>query len=215
MFVAEISRLCKEPMRVLNPLALLFLSIMLFAIAVPAEVLSKYGAAMLWVVVLLTTILSLDDLFRRHYDNGLLEQILLISAVPFLAVGLRLFIHWLYSGLLITLLSPMLGLMLGIPTESLPILALSLLLGTPALTLLGGMGAALTVGFSRGGVVLALLALPLFTPVLIFGAGAVAEHGAGASASAQLYWLLFISMVATTIGPFVALAGLRISIQLQ
>ena len=215
MLLRELMLVAREPMRVLNPLAFLLLAIMLFALAVPRQLLAQHGGAVLWVVVLLTTILSLDDLFRRRFDNGTLEQMLLLAPTPFWAVTMRLFVHWLYSGFLITLISPILGTMLHVEPEHLPMLALSLLAGTPALTLLGGMGAALTVGFSRGGIVLALLILPLFVPVLIFGSGVLAELATGEGARAQLLWLLFISMVALTLGPFVTLAGLRISIQLQ
>lgn len=215
MIAGELLRVLREPMKVLNPLAFLLLASMLFAIAIPAQALALHSAAVIWVLVLLTTILSLDDLFRRRFDNGTLEQILLTAPVPFWAVLQRLMVHWLYSGLVITLISPLLGLLLGMSAADLPLLLLSLLLGTPALTLLGGMGAALTVGFSRGGVILALLVLPLFVPVLIFGVGALQEFSIGASASAQLYWLGFISMAALTVGPFATLAGLKISVQLQ
>ncbi len=215
MIGLELMNVLREPMRILNPLAFLLLAITLFSLAIPQDVLREHGAAVLWVLVLLTTILSLDDLFRRRFDNGVLEQLFLTAPVPFLAIAVRLLIHWLYSGFIISLMSPLLGLLLGMPKEHLPVLMLSLFLGTPALTLLGGMGAALTVGFSRGGVVLALLVLPLFVPILIFGMGAISEHSIGASATAQLYWLGFISMAALTVGPFATLAGLKISIQLQ
>lgn len=214
-FLHELRLPLSEPMAVLNPLAFLLLAVTLFAIAVPEQALTEHGAAVLWVVVLLTNVLSLDALFRRAFDNGTLEQMLMQAQVPFLAVLGRLCVHWVYSGLLITALSPLLGALLGIPVEALGAALLALLLGTPALTLLGGMGAGLTVGLSRGGMVLALLVLPLYVPVLIFGTAAIQEQVSGAENAAQLYWLAFISMLALLTGPFATLAGLKISVQLQ
>ena len=137
MFVLELRQLFKEPMRILNPLAFMFLAVMLFALAVPRAGLESYGGAVLWVVVLLTTVLSLEDLYRKSFDNGTLEQLLIHAPVPFLAILRQLFVHWLQSGFLIVCLSPVLGSLLAVPIESRPTLALALLLGTPALTLLG------------------------------------------------------------------------------
>lgn len=221
MFSSLIARewraVAQRPQQILNPLAFLLLAVMLFSIARgPSAGPAQDGhAAALWVVVLLTSILSLDTLFRRDFDNGMLEQMLLTVPAPFLAVLVRIGVQWCYSGLLIALLAPGLGFLMSVPADALGTLTLALLIGTPALSLLGAMGAALTVGFSRGGVVLALLVLPLFVPVLIFGAGATAAAMRGESASAELAWLGFISMLALSIGPFAATAGLRISVQLQ
>ena len=216
----EWQALLRHPQQIVNPLAFLALAVMLFGVALPRlaavgnpTVLLIYGASTLWVIVLLTSILSLDSLFRRDYDNGTLEQVLLASTPPFLVVLVRIGLQWLYSGLLIALVSPLLGYAVDLPADALDDLALPLLLGTPALSLFGAIGAALTVGFNRGGVILALLVLPLFLPVLIFGVGAVTEHAG--QGEAQLYWLVFISMLALTIGPLAATAGLKISVQLQ
>ncbi|MEM7002274.1 MAG: heme exporter protein CcmB [Pseudomonadota bacterium] len=211
----ELKGALARPVEILNPIAFLVLAVMLFAVVLPAASLAQFGGSILWVLVLLTTLLALDSLFRKSFDDGTLEQLLVHAQVPFLVVLLRLFVHWLLSGLLLTLLSPLLGLSLQLPPDALWSLFLAMLAGTPALTLLGGMGAALTVGFSRGGVLLALLVLPLFIPVLIFGASAVQESLIGASVSAQLYWLTFVSALALLVGPFATLAGLKISIQMQ
>ena len=215
MFALDLKRFLADPLKVINPIVFLFLAVMVFALVVPGQGLKDYGGAVLWVVVLLTTVLSLDDLYRKGFDDGTLEQVLIHAPVPFWAVLRQLIFHWLQTGFLIVCLSPVLGSLMGVPVETLPTLALALLLGTPSLTLIGAMGSALTVGFSRGGVLLALIVLPLFVPVLIFGAGAVSEHIIGAAVSAQLSWLLFISMVALTVGPFATLAGLKISVQLH
>ena len=213
----ELKAVARYRSAVLNPLSFLFLAVMLFAIAGPADpsVRANYGGAVLWLIVLLTTMLSLDGLFRRDFDNGVLEQVLLGAAVPFLAVLARLLVQWLSTGVLIAVLSPVLCLLMGLPTELMPLVVVSLLAGTPALSLLGGVGAALTVGFSRGGLLLGLLVLPLFLPVLIFGAGAIDRAVAGFGYAAQLYWLIFISMVALCVSPFATLAALKISVQLR
>ncbi|MEM9620994.1 MAG: heme exporter protein CcmB [Pseudomonadota bacterium] len=213
----EIKTVLRHRADVLNPLTFLFLAVMLFAVAVPTRDADSavYGGAFLWLIVLLTNMLALDGLFRRDYESGVLEQIMATAQVPFLFVGLRIFMQWLSGGFLITLLSPLLCLLLGLPFEIFPVVVLSLLAGTPALSLLGAIGAALTVGFARGGVLLGLLVLPLYLPVLIFGAGVINEQLVGVGGTAQLYWLAFISMVALTIGPFATTAGLKISLQMQ
>jgi len=215
LLAREFKHLAANPTQILNPIAFLFLAVMLFSIAVPVDARLSSGIAMLWVVVLLTNMLALDSMFRRELDNGVLEQVLVSANVPFLVVLAKIVAHWMHTGFVCVLLSPLLASILQLPSDAMGVLALSLAVGTPALTFLGAIGAALTVGFSRGGVVLALLVLPLFIPVLIFGTQATQEHLLGSSAGPQLYWLAFISMIAVTIGPFAALAGLRISVQLH
>ncbi|MDG2277729.1 MAG: heme exporter protein CcmB, partial [Pseudomonadales bacterium] len=130
-------------------------------------------------------------------------------------VLVKIVVQWLFTGFLCALLAPAFLLLLSIPADTMWVLIASLAVGTPALTFFGAIGGALTVGFSRGGVILALLVLPLYIPVLIFGVGAGQEHLLGASASAQFYWLGLISMISIGLGPFAALAGLRVSVQLQ
>jgi len=213
----ELQVLFRHQGAVLNPLAFMLLAVMLFAVAGPVEQSARlgYSGAVLWLIVLLTNLLSLDAMFRRDFDNGVIEQLIISAPAPFLAVLIRIFVQWLVSGLLITLLAPLICMLLAVPTEVVPTAMATLLLGTPALSLLGAIGAALTVGFSRGGILLGLLVLPLFLPVLIFGAGAINEATAGMTFTAQLYWLAFISMAALCIAPFATLAGLKISVQLQ
>ncbi|NKB97269.1 MAG: heme exporter protein CcmB [Pseudomonadales bacterium] len=215
LFRRELQHLAANPTQVLNPLAFLFIAVTLFAIAVPGEILATGGIAILWVIVLLTNLLALDSMFRREFDNGVLEQMLVSRSVPFVTVLVKIIAQWLFTGFLCVLLAPVFSLLLGIPDDVIWILIASLAIGTPALTFFGAVGASLTVGFSRGGVILALLVLPLYIPVLIFGVGAGQEHLLGSSADAQLYWLGFISMISIGLGPFAALAGLRVSVQLQ
>jgi heme exporter protein B len=199
----------------INPLIFLFLAITLFALSIGGGMQDLRGqaAAIIWVLVLLANLLSLESLFRRDYDDGTLEQMMLLAQPVFVPILAKIAAQWCLSGLAMTLLAPLAALILYLPTSELPVLLLTLLLGTPTLSLFGAVGAALTVGLRRGGVLLALLILPLFVPVLIFGAGAVSEHMAGVAVDAQIYWLLAIAMLALTVAPFAVQAALRISIE--
>lgn len=198
-----------------NPLVFLFLAITLFAlgVGVEAEVLARVAPGIIWVLVLLANLLALEGLFRRDYDDGTLEQMLLLARPPFVAVLAKVCVQWCLTGLAMTLLAPLAALLLFLPLEVLGMTMLTLLAGSPALTLLGAVGAALTVGLRRGGVLLALLVLPLMVPTLIFGAGAVALAVTGIDVSAQIYWLLAISMLSLTVAPFAIQAALRISLE--
>ena len=205
---------------VINPMAFLFLSATLFAIAAPALVIQQTSqgasaAGVLWTLVLLTQLLALDGMYRRDFDSGLLEQLLVTAQVPFVAVLSRIFMQWLSTGFIIVLGSPLLAVLLGLSVETLPAMALALLLGTPALSLLGSIGASVTVGFNRGGVILALLVLPLFLPTLIFGADLVEAAQAGRDFMLQAYVLGLISLGALALAPFATLAGLKISLEMQ
>jgi len=217
LFLREWQVLIRNRSAIFNPMAFMFLAVMLFAVGSPLQDNSRaeYGSAILWLIVLLTNMLSLDSLFRRDFDNGVLEQILVTAEIPFLVVLVRIFVQWLSSGFLIAILAPILCLLLGVPSHAIGTTMLALLVGTPALSLLGAIGAAMTVGFSRGGILLGLLVLPLFLPVLVFGTSAINQVVVGMSSDAQLYWLAFISMVALSIGPFAATLGLKISLQMQ
>ncbi len=199
----------------INPLVFLFLAMMLFALGGggSAETLREFAPAIIWVLVLLANLLALEGLFRRDYDDGSLELMVLMAEPLFLPVLAKILAHWLYSGLAMTVLAPLAALILFLPAEVLPDLLLTLLVGTPALSLIGAIGAALTVSLRRGGVLLALLVLPLYVPVLIFGAGSVTETMAGIENMAQIYWLLVITMVSLTIAPFLTAAALKISLE--
>ena len=198
-----------------NPLVFLFLTISLFALATGGgpELLASLAPAIIWVLVLLANLLSLEALFRRDYEDGSLEQLLLHGSPVFLALLAKILTHWLISGLAMTLLAPVAALILFLPGAAVPILLLGLVVGTPALSLIGAVGAALTVGLKRGGVLLALLVLPLYVPILIFGAGAVTEHLAGIETLAQIYWLGVITMASLTLAPFAVQAALKVSLE--
>jgi heme exporter protein B len=218
-FLAQLRRewclLVQSTEEVVNPLVFLFLAITLFALATGGgpDALAAQAPAIIWVLVLLANLLSLEALFRRDYEDGTLEQLLLHADPAFLPLLAKMLVHWLFSGLAMMLLAPLAGLILYLPESALPVLLGSLLVGTPALSLIGAVGAALTVGIRRGGVLLALLVLPLYVPILIFGAGAVLEQMAGIETMAQIYWLGVITMAALTLTPFAVQAALRVSLE--
>ncbi len=200
---------------VLNPLVFLFLAVTLFAMGFggDAKVLSEFSPGIVWVLVLLANLLSLEAMFRRDFEDGSLEQMVLLADPQFLPVLAKITAQWCVTGFAMTLLAPVVALMLNMPASALPTLMVCLLLGTPALSLVGAVGAALTVGLRRGGVLLALLVLPLYLPVLIFGVSAVVDVMAGIDTVAQIYWLAAISMLAVTAAPFAVVAAIRISVE--
>ena len=203
----------------INPLVFLLLSTMLFVVAAPLLVDDSSDQAPSAAGILWTGIAHPTAGPRRHvpqnFDSGVLEQMLLTSQVPFVAVLIRIFMQWLSTGFIIAILSPLIGIALGIAPQVLLITFFSLLLGTPALSLLGSIGASVTVGFNRGGIILALLVLPLFLPTLIFGADMINAAQFGGGVMPQVYALGLISLVSLGIAPFATLAGLRISLEMQ
>ena len=202
---------------VTNPLGFLLLSLLLFALVDPGaqDGHNSYLSGIFWVLILLTNLLSLDTMFRRDFDSGALEQMLISAHMPFVAVLLRIFVHWLSSGLLMTLFVPLFGLLLGLQTETFLPIMLVMVVGTPAVSLLGSIGAALTVGFSRGGTILALLILPLFLPVLIFGSACISAVIGGLSFAAPLTWLGLFSSSSLLLAPWATWAALKISVEMQ
>ena len=219
LFGAQVRRewflLVQSTEEVVNPLVFLFLAITLFALATGGgpDVLRELAPAIIWVLVLLANLLSLEALFRRDYEDGSLEQLVLQGEPVFLALLAKILVHWVFSGLAMTLLAPLAGLILYLPASALPTLLAGLVIGTPALSLIGAVGAALTVGLKRGVVLLALLVLPLYVPILIFGAGAVTEQMAGIETMAQIYWLGVITMIAVTLAPFAVQAAVKVSLE--
>ncbi|PKM31552.1 MAG: heme exporter protein CcmB [Gammaproteobacteria bacterium HGW-Gammaproteobacteria-11] len=204
----------RRPSDLLNPLVFFAIVISLFPLAVGPEpgMLRTMAPGIIWVAALLATLLSLDGLFRSDFEDGSLEQWVLSSHPLTLMVLVKVFHHWLVCGLALVLLSPLFGLMLSMPPEVLPVLLLSLLLGTPVLSLLGAVGAALTVGLKGGGVLLALLILPLYIPVLILGTGAVEAAMQGLPIAGYALWLGCLSVFALSLAPLAIAAGLRIGV---
>jgi heme exporter protein B len=187
------------------------LAVVLFPLGVgpEAEILRRIGAGAIWVAALLAAVLSLDRLFAAdHQDGGL--DLLVLSAVPLEGMVLvKCAAHWATTGLPLTVLSPFLALLLNLDSAAIPVLALGLALGTPALTLLGAIAAALTLGARRPGVLSSLLVLPLYLPVLIFGAGAVEASVAGTGARPHLLLLGALALAALPLAPLATAAALR------
>lgn len=198
-----------------NPLVFLFVTAALFGIGLGGapERLADAAPGVIWALVLLANLLSLEALFRRDFEDGALEQFVLLAHPQFAAVLGKVAAHWCASGLAMTVLAPLAALMLNLPLWVAPKLMLCLLLGTPALSLVGALGAALTLRLRSGGALLPLLVLPLQLPVLLFGVSAVLDEAAGLGAAAQLYWLAAISMLAITLAPFAIGAALRIAVE--
>ena len=186
----------------------------LFPLATTPErgLLALIGPGVLWVAALLASLLSLPRLFAGDYADGTLEQIAL-SPYPLAAlVSGKIIAHWLTTGLPVVLLAPLVGLQYAMDGEALAVLASALLIGTPILSLLGAIGAALTLGLRASGSLLALLVLPLYVPVLIFGAGAVEAARTGLGASAHLSLLGAGLLVACVGAPFAAASAVRIAL---
>ena len=177
------------------------------------EQLRKLAPGVLWVAALLATMLSLPRLFADDHRDGTLEQLALSPQPLGLIVLGKVAAHWLISGLPLTLLAPVLGLQFDLSSDALQVLTLSLLIGTPALSGIGAIGAALTLGVRGGGVLLSLLILPLYIPVLIFGAGAVEATVAGLSAQAHLSLLAALTLAGVFFAPWPTAAALRIALE--
>ena len=186
----------------------------LFPLGIAPEraLLATMGPGVLWVAALLASLLSLPRLFAGDHADGTLEQIAL-SPYPLVALVFgKIIAHWLTTGLPMVAFAPLLGLQYALDGESLAVLTTTLLLGTPILSLLGAIGAALTLGLRGGGSLLALLVLPLYVPVLIFGASAVEAARAGLGASANLSLLGAGLLLAIVGAPFAAAAAVRIAL---
>ncbi|MFT4256796.1 MAG: heme exporter protein CcmB [Pseudoxanthomonas sp.] len=198
----------------LQPALFALLIVVLFALALGREpqVLEKVAAGVLWLAALLSGMLALDSLFRSDVEDGSLEQWLLAPVPLAWLVAVRVLGHWLATALPLIVAAPLLAELLHLPHMQLPTLLLSLLLGTPLLSLLGAVVAALTVGMRRAGILLALLALPLYVPVLVFGAGSVAAAAQGLDASGA--WLLLGAglLLAMVLAPLAAAAAIRIAL---
>jgi len=198
--------------------ALLFFVIVtsLFPLGVGAEPnqLRAVAPGVIWVAALLSSLLSLARLFAADHADGTLEQIVLGAAPLGTVVAAKVLAHWLVSGLPLVIIAPLIGLQYDLAAPLQGVLVLSLLLGTPVLSLIGAVGAALTLGLrAGGGVLLALLVLPLYVPVLIMGAGAVEMAAAGLGAQGQLLLLAAMLVGAAAFAPWAIAAALRISLE--
>lgn len=194
-------------------MALVFfvLAVILFPFGVGPEIdlLARIAGGVIWVAALLAAMLALERLFQADYEDGTLELLALGPLpLPLLALA-KIAAHWLISGLPLLAAAPLLAFILNLDDRALGALLLSLALGTPALSLIGGVGAALILGARRGGVLLALLVLPLYIPILIFGVGAVDAAGFGFAAAPHLAMLAALLLIALVLAPLAAGAALR------
>ncbi len=200
---------------VLTSLFFFVIVVSLFPLGIGPEMalLRVIAPGVLWVAALLAAMLSLSRLFAADHADGTLEQMLLSSAPLGVLVSGKILAHWLVAGLPLVLIAPVLGLQYDLSNEGLWTLVISLLIGTPLLSLIGAIGAALTLGVRGGGVLLSLLTLPLYIPVLIFGAGAVEAQVSGLGAGGHLSLLAALLVLAVFFAPWATTAALRIALE--
>jgi heme exporter protein B len=199
----------------LQPLFFFVIALALFPLGVgaAAQVLERIGVGVIWALALLAVMLSLDRLYQADAEDGSLD-LLAEGVLPLEAVTLaKCAAHWLTSGLLLALFSPLLAVLMQLPADALGPVALALLLGTPTLTLIGSIGAALMIGARRGSALLALVVLPLCIPVLIFGASAVESEVMGLGGRAQFLILGAMLLAALALAPFASAAALRLALE--
>ena len=195
------------------PLIFFVLVVTLFPLAVmpTPERLQEMAPGVIWVASLLSVLLSLDRLFKQDYEDGSLDQLMLSPNPLVILVLAKVAAHWLLTGLPLVIIAPLLGVFMALPAESLQVLIWSLLLGTPVLSLIGAIGVSLTVAVNRGGVLLSLIVLPLYIPVLIFGANAIDVASDGMSVRGQLYFLGAVLVLALSLAPLATAVALRIT----
>lgn len=200
---------------VLTTLFFFIIVVSLFPLGVGPEqaLLRSMAPGILWVAALLASMLALGRLFALDYADGTLEQMLL-SAEPLTVIVIgKVIAHWLVSGLPLVVLAPLLALQFDLPRDSVAVLSFSLLIGTPSLSLIGSIGAALTLGVRGGGVLISLLVLPLYVPILIFGAGAVGAEASGLGSAAHLLLLGGVLAGAAALTPWATASALRIALE--
>ena len=214
LVVRDIRLLWRRRGDALQPALFALLVVVLFALALGGEAraLERVAAPVLWVAVLLAGLLALDTLFRGDAEDGSLEQWMLAPVPLSRLVLVRTFMHWATTALPLLLATPFLGELLHLPHDQLPVLLAALALGTPLLSLLGAVVAALTVGMRRSGILVALLALPLYVPVLVFGAGSVSAAAQGLDPIGALLLLAAGLVVALVLAPLAAAAAIRIAL---
>lgn len=204
----------RSPGDIINPLMFFVIAVTLFPLGAGSDTafLSQIASGVIWVTALLAVMLSMDSLFRADYEDGSLEQLLLSPQTLYFIILAKVGSHWLVSGLPIVILAPVLASMLALPEQALLPLIAGLLIGTPILTLIGAVGMALTVGLSRSGLLLAVLVLPLYVPVLVFGTGLVSTALGGLGISGLLALLGAMLALAVSLAPLAIIAALRISV---
>ena len=205
----------RRPEQLLQPLVFFLIVTMLFPLGLSLQLslLRDMAPGVLWVAALLSSLLSLDGLFKSDADDGTLEQLALCGQGLTLIVVAKTLAHWLVSGAALVVVSPLVGTALGIPGSAFATMMLSLGLGTLTLSWLGAIGAGLTVSLKRANVLLSLIVLPLAMPLLIFGAAATDRAISGTNAVGPLYFLAALCVFTCTLAPFAATAALRITLE--
>jgi heme exporter protein B len=215
MLARDVTIAMRRKADVLTSLFFFLIVVTLFPLGIgpQMETLRVIAPGAIWVAALLASMLSLGRLFSDDQEDGTLEQILILPQPLAVLVFSKVLAHWLLSGLPLVIFSPLLGMQLGLGGEAILLLMLTLLLGTPVLSMIGAVGAALTVGVRGGGVLVSLLVLPLYIPVLIFGAGAVESATAGLDIGAHMSLLGAFLLLAAVFTPLATAAALRISLE--
>lgn len=215
LLLRELRLVARRPMDALLPLTFFLIAASLFPLGLGPEPerLREIAPGVLWVTALLASLLSLHGLYAADAQDGSLDQLLLPPHSALRLVAVKAFAHWLTHGLPLLLVAPLLALMFGLPGEGLALLAVTLLLGTPVLSLLGGLAAALTLGLRNGALLNLLIVLPLAVPVLIFGSGAVAAQQAGLSVQGHVSLLGAMLVFTLLVAPVSTAAALRIGTQ--
>ncbi|MBT4107748.1 heme exporter protein CcmB [Gammaproteobacteria bacterium] len=203
----------RQPSEIAQPVVffVIVVSVFPFGVGSNPDQLTAIGPGIVWVGALLATLLALDSLFRSDFDDGSLEQLILSEHPLSVLILGKILVHWFVTGLPLIIVTPLLGILLGLDKSTLVVLIGSLLLGTPTLSLVGAIGSALTISIRRAGLLVTLLVLPLYIPVLIFGAGAASAAQSGLPTAGHLYMLGAIAMGAIALAPIATSAALRIS----
>lgn len=197
-----------------NPLIFFGLVVLLFPIGISASenLLKEIAPGLVWIAALLSVLLTLDLLFKQDYEDGTLEQWVTSDHALAGFVLARLLSHWVVTALPLVIMAPVLAISVSMPLDAIGVLVISLLVGTAFLIIVGGIGAALTIGLNKSSILLPLLVIPFYVPILIFGASAVEVTAAGWSAAGQLYVMFGLLFLAVTLAPFAAASALKISL---
>ena len=214
MIVRDLRIHLRGASEMMNPLVFFVVVISLFPLGVGPgrEVLAEIAPAIIWVAALLATLMSMDLMFRGDYNDGSLEQMVVSGQSLLLIVMSKIIGHWIVAGLPLILLSPVIGVALYMEQEAIIVMMLTLLLVTPVLSLLGAIGASLTVGLERGGLLVSIIVLPLYVPLLVIGTAMVHAAVRGDSVAGYAYWLLAILLIAMTLAPLAVVAGVRVAV---
>lgn len=198
----------------LNPLVFFLMVVALVPLGTTAnkQELAQIAPGIIWIAALLASLLSVDHLFRRDYEDGTLEQYALQGPFLYALVVIKGITHWLFAGLPLVVLSPVIGVMMGLPSAGYLTMMAALSLGSLALFFIGAMGAALTVSLRRGGLLTAVIVLPLYIPVLIFGASATVQAHAGSFPAGQLALLAAMALAALVLSPLLCASALRLAV---